>query len=135
MNYIASWVTLQIWMSKTNEQNQKMLRQFKYLERYYPNTKPGTNEYAHLSVHADHCIEMLRQSALCHGDGSLTTFKWSPSASKPMLDLTRPAHTCVNWNSLTASVENRVVKQEEIDRMTNPLFSDGTSEKEIAENE
>ncbi|KAH8726596.1 hypothetical protein GQ44DRAFT_705204 [Phaeosphaeriaceae sp. PMI808] len=100
----------------------KFLRQYKYLDYYYPDTKPGSPEHAHLSVHADHCIEMLRQSALCHADGSLTTFKWSPSATKPMLDLTRPAHKCVNWNTLTESLQDRFVGQDEMDHMTKPDF-------------
>ena len=102
--------------------NQKMLRQFKYLDHYHSDIVPGSTQHAHLSVHADHCIEMLRQSALCHADGSLTTFKWSSTAAKPMLDLTRPVHKCVNWNTLTDSLQDRIVGQEEMDLMTNPDF-------------
>lgn len=74
-----------------------MLREFKYSSYYHAEMDRSSDEFAHLSVHADHCIEMLRASALCHGDGSLTTFKWSKNSPKPMLDLTRPSHTCVNW--------------------------------------
>ena len=80
----------------------------------------SSDEFAHLSVHADHCIEMLRASALCHADGSLTTFKWSKNSLKPMLDLTRPSHTCVNWQVMTQSVVGRVVTQDEMDQMSNP---------------
>lgn len=97
----------------------KMLREFKYSSHYHAEMDRGSDEFAHLSVHADHCIEMLRASALCHGDGSLTTFKWSKNSLKPMLDLTRPSHTCVNWEVMTRSVEGRVVTQDEMSQMLN----------------
>ncbi|KAH7385376.1 hypothetical protein DE146DRAFT_666940 [Phaeosphaeria sp. MPI-PUGE-AT-0046c] len=100
----------------------KMLREFKYFDHYHPEVAVGSIQHAHLSVHADHCIEMLRQSAMCHGDGSLTTFKWSPKSEKPMLDLTRPSHKCVNWAVLTESLQDRTVSQEEMNRMRNPEF-------------
>ncbi|KAF2258866.1 hypothetical protein CC78DRAFT_572229 [Lojkania enalia] len=93
-----------------------------YSNYYHPNLSSNTAEYAHLSVHADHCIEMLRASALCHADGSLTTFKWSPSSSKPMLDLTRPGHKCIDWSSLMDSLKDRFVGQDEIEKMVNPNF-------------
>ena len=97
-----------------------MLRQFKYSSYYHAGMNQSSDEFAHLSLHADHCIEMLRASALCHGDGSLTTFRWSKNSPKPMLDLKRPSHTCVNWEVITRSVEERVVTEEEMDKMRNP---------------
>ena len=70
----------------------------------------------------DHCFEMLRQSALCHADGSLTTFKWHPEKKRPMFNASESIHRCVNWESFTNSFVSRVVTTEEIGRLHNPLM-------------
>lgn len=67
----------------------------------------------------EHCLDILRSAALCHGDTTLTTFGWADK-SKPLLN-TRPIdHRCVNWDRLISSVEDRVVRREELQVMTNP---------------
>lgn len=64
---------------------------------------------------------MLRSSALCRADLSLTTFKWErDNQTKPMLDLKRPLHVCVDWEVLEASVRHRVVSGKEGSRIKNP---------------
>jgi len=97
-----------------------MLREYKYKDYYHPNTTP--QEDLHLDVHADHCLEMLRASAMCHGDGSITTFQWSPVSPKPMLDLNRPSHQCINWDTLKESLKDRVVRVQELSELVNPLL-------------
>ncbi|MCJ1261207.1 hypothetical protein MMC22_001071 [Lobaria immixta] len=73
----------------------KMLRQLNYRDHYHPNLT--TKEQRDWQVHADHCIELLRASAMCHPDiSSLTTFVWDKS-EKPMLSTERPLHRCVDW--------------------------------------
>ena len=73
---------------------------------------------------ADHCFEMLRQSAVCHADASLTTFKWHPNKTRPMFNASESVHTCVDWDSLMKSTASRVVEEDEIRRLDNPLMRD-----------
>ena len=68
---------------------------------------------------SDHCLDILRSAALCHGDTTLTTFGWA-NKSKPMLN-TRPIdHKCVNWSHLVSSVRDRIVGRDEMESMVNP---------------
>ena len=67
----------------------------------------------------DHCIEMLRSAAMCRADTSLTTFHWE-TQPKPMLDLKRPMHTCIDWEAFEHSFSDRVVSLEEGSMVTNP---------------
>lgn len=94
----------------------KMLRQLNYRDFYHPNmTIPQFRDW---QVHADHCIEFLRASAMCRPDtASLTTFAWDRKRSKPMLRNERPSHRCVDWSRLTQSVRHRMVEENEFQRM------------------
>ena len=86
----------------------------------------SAEEKAHLNSHIDHCIELLRQTSLCHADtSSLTTFKWHPQKPRPMFNASESVHTCVDWGALMESVESRVVDEEEILRLGNPLMGGG----------
>lgn len=59
---------------------------------------------------------------MCHADLSLTTFKWNETKTKPMFDGSRSVHTCVDWGQLLASTKDRLVSEEEIGRLVNPLM-------------
>jgi hypothetical protein len=61
---------------------------------------------------------------MCHGDLSLTVFKWDPKATKPMFDATEAKHECINWDALLESTAYRFVSDEEIGRLQNPLLED-----------
>ncbi|KAL8654752.1 MAG: hypothetical protein Q9226_003316 [Calogaya cf. arnoldii] len=97
----------------------RMLREWNYRSYYHRNL--SSEEQEHLGQHADHCFEMLRQSAVCHADASLTTFEWSPERSRPMFNASESLHMCVDWELLMESIENRVVHEAEILRLQNPL--------------
>ena len=58
----------------------------------------------------DHCIEMLRVSAMCRADTSLSTFSWIKKGSRryPTATDTGP-HQCVKWESLAGWVRERSV--------------------------
>lgn len=99
-----------------------MLRKWNYKEYYHAGL--SVKEKEHLGSHVDHCIEMLRQSVLCHSDASLTTFKWHPAKSRPMFNASESVHTCVDWGRLMASVRDRVVDEGEILRLRNPLMQE-----------
>lgn len=97
-----------------------MLRQLNYRDYYHPNLT--LKEVADWQVHADHCIELLRASAMCHADiASLTTFVWDKS-KRPMLSMERPLRQCVDWDELIASMKDRVVTREEAASMVNPFL-------------
>jgi hypothetical protein len=57
--------------------------------------------------HTEHCIDFLRQSAMCHGDVGLITFEWSPTNLIPIANGT--SHQCVNWEKLDAWTKERSV--------------------------
>ncbi|KAM3066193.1 hypothetical protein ACMFMG_012153 [Clarireedia jacksonii] len=96
-----------------------MLRQWNYREHYHPDVTE--EDRPHWDIHADHCLDILRSAAMCHGDTTLTTFGWLDQ-EKPMLN-TRPIqHKCVDWDLLMRSVKDRLVGQEEIAALKNPLL-------------
>lgn len=70
----------------------------------------------------DHCLEMLRQVVMCRPDTSLTTFLWVKSQDKPILNIDPMEHTCVDWESIIASLQDRTVSFEEINALKNPLL-------------
>lgn len=74
----------------------------------------------------DHCIENLRQSLICHPDTSFTTFVWTHTDPKPVLDVRRFERQCADWEYFVSGLENRVVSYEEVDRLRNPhIFNEG----------
>ena len=76
-----------------------------------------------LTSSADHCFEMLRQSAVCHADTSLTTFKWDDQKTRPMFNASNSIHTCIDWDVLMKSAAGRVVEEDEILRLKNPIIN------------
>ncbi|KAJ5731380.1 uncharacterized protein N7483_005888 [Penicillium malachiteum] len=97
-----------------------LLRQWNYREHYYGDIDNSQKRF--LEEHADHCIEMLRLSTMCHGDASLQTFKWPKDLDGkdmeeivPEFDARSPSvHACVDWESLTDSLRGREVSRDEI---------------------
>ena len=71
----------------------------------------------------DHCVEFLRQSALCQPKTFLTTFKWDPEKTRPIYIARKSVHTCVNWDILIGSMAAHQVSSDEIRRLKNPLLS------------
>lgn len=85
----------------------------------------STEEESHKDKqHVDHCIELLRQSSVCRPDTSLTTFIWDRSTNLPMFNVSESVHTCVDWDAFMDREQRRVVKEEEMDRLKNPLLND-----------
>ena len=59
---------------------------------------------------------------MCHPDTSLMTFMWEEKHERPMLQLEGPTHTCWNWEELNAKMRPRMIQDEEMRRMVNPLM-------------
>lgn len=55
----------------------------------------------------EHCLSMLRKSAMCHGDVGIITYQWKDFNSKP--DANGTAHKCINWKRLVEWTAERTV--------------------------
>lgn len=97
-----------------------MLRQWHYRGHYFANITD--KEELHLILHAEHCLDMLLQAAMCHAAGSLVTFEWDKTEEKPVLNTTDSPRTCVDWEVFTASLRERAVPRDEMHRLQNPLL-------------
>ncbi|ATY60788.1 tat pathway signal sequence [Cordyceps militaris] len=83
----------------------KRLHQFMYPDYYFPDFTPHQLDMNRL--HNEHCLDFLRQSAMCHGDIGLITYIWRPDSRLPVVNST--SHQCVNWEKLYAWSEDRAV--------------------------
>ncbi|RCI10835.1 hypothetical protein L249_5245 [Ophiocordyceps polyrhachis-furcata BCC 54312] len=70
----------------------KMLRRVVWHDRYNVSV-------VEMRDHADHCIEDIRQSLMCHADLSVVTFDWLPRRRKPWPNF-HVEQTCVDWHRL-----------------------------------
>ncbi|KAJ8065328.1 hypothetical protein OCU04_006018 [Sclerotinia nivalis] len=86
----------------------KRIRKYFYKDYYYPNeTRIENIEH---ETHAEHCLELLRQSAVCKGDISVTTYKWLKKGDNiEPTTLEGAPHQCVNWARLSSWAEERSV--------------------------
>ncbi|KAK2051542.1 hypothetical protein LY76DRAFT_528375 [Colletotrichum caudatum] len=79
----------------------KTIRQY-MLPEYYPDIakkfKPTPEEP--IPEHIDHCIDILRQSELCHADMSLMVFEWHEDDLLPV-DIHHAQHVCANTDRLS----------------------------------
>lgn len=97
-----------------------MLRQWHYRAHYFANITEKAE--LHMVSHAEHCLDMLLQAAMCHADTSLVTFEWDKMEKKPVLNTMDKPKTCVNWNALTESFRERVVPRDEMHQLQNPFL-------------
>ncbi|KAI0886730.1 uncharacterized protein GGS22DRAFT_199093 [Annulohypoxylon maeteangense] len=75
----------------------KRLRQYWFNDYYFPNI---TEEEHRLNwLHNDHCLEILRQSVMCHADVSMITMAWTSTSVFPAADF-QNVHECTNWDIL-----------------------------------
>ncbi|KAH8747890.1 hypothetical protein BGZ57DRAFT_970362 [Hyaloscypha finlandica] len=87
----------------------KTIRQW-MLPEYYPETRaqfPPTPETP-IPRHIDHCIDMLRQSELCHADMTLLIFEWHEDDPHPV-NIHHAPHICANPDKLERFLEEHTV--------------------------
>jgi hypothetical protein len=65
---------------------------------------------------------------MCTPDTSFTTFVWTHSDPKPVLDVRRFERQCVDWNFFMEGVKPRVVSFEEVDELVNPFLNSTEAE-------
>ena len=67
----------------------------------------------------DHCIELIRQVLVCHGDVTVVTYDWLHDDPIPM-PRWEVEHECVDWNELDAWALNRRVSVSEEGMIVHP---------------
>ncbi|KAM3444987.1 hypothetical protein NHJ13734_000856 [Beauveria thailandica] len=83
----------------------KRLHQFMYTDYYFPDFTKHQLDMNRL--HNEHCLDFLRQSAMCHGDVGLITYIWRQDSRLPVVNST--SHQCVNWDRLYGWSQDRAV--------------------------
>ncbi|KAK0631024.1 hypothetical protein B0T17DRAFT_491257, partial [Bombardia bombarda] len=88
----------------------KRIRKLIYKDYYYPNI--SDDELGHRIGHLDHCLEQIRQSAICHSDVSVIPFSWiednKTHAVAPTMQF-GSLHRCANWDRLDGWAKARRV--------------------------
>lgn len=60
----------------------------------------------------DHCLEYLRQAAICHGDTTVNLYRWLLDDNGKKIGPTvkeGSLHQCVRWESLSGWAKSRSV--------------------------
>ncbi|KAL9077675.1 MAG: hypothetical protein Q9161_000047 [Pseudevernia consocians] len=86
----------------------KRLHRYMYPSYYFPNLSDQEKEDNR--YHNEHCIDMLRQSVMCHGDTTPLTMRWGRTAKMPLANFSSP-HECVSWKGINEWAKERSVKE------------------------
>jgi len=89
----------------------------KIRKSYYSDYYHDPNPLADQQEHFDHCIDLLRQVVMCHGDVSLHTYEWIDDYRWPWPSM-KTEHQCRNWNKLMAWSEEHYIPS-----LTGPILS------------
>ncbi|KAH8699312.1 tat pathway signal sequence [Talaromyces proteolyticus] len=84
-----------------------------YYSDYYHDPNPLVDQQEHF----DHCIDLLRQVIMCHGDISLHTYEWKDDYRWPWPSM-RTEHQCRNWDKLMVWS-----KEHYLPSLTGPILS------------
>ena len=91
-----------------------------YPSYYFPNLSDQEKEDNR--YHNEHCIDMLRQSVMCHGDTTPLTMRWGVTQKIPLGNFSSP-HECVNWAGINRWARERSVEEIlEPGYLTHPKF-------------
>jgi len=70
--------------------------------------------------HVDHCIDVIRQVLMCHGDLSLHTYDWIDDYRWPWANFT-VQHQCRDWDSIMDWASNNHIKNLRGPIVTHPI--------------
>ncbi|EQL03603.1 hypothetical protein OCS_00683 [Ophiocordyceps sinensis CO18] len=96
----------------------KLIRWSLYPDHFYPNSTAA--ETAERERHRDHCLNYVRQSAMCHADVGLSTWHWRPNDSMPHADMM--PHTCRAWAAIDDWAKDRRVDMYQPGLLVHPQF-------------
>ncbi|RDW68187.1 hypothetical protein BP6252_09583 [Coleophoma cylindrospora] len=100
-----------------------MLRKFIHLD-YYKETEPDWYSQPYLRGHADHCVDMLREALMCHGDTTLIVYHWIEGYADPVPDFSTMTGSVLvvgcsdNSTSSGLKVDERAVLVNEVPTVT-----------------
>jgi len=77
-------------------------------EQVYRDFYPDKHTKEMQLLHADHCIDTLRQTLMCHGDIALLTHTWIPDYRWPWPNFAID-HECRNWDSIMEWTKSRYI--------------------------
>jgi hypothetical protein len=92
----------------------------KIRKMYYSDYYHDPNPLADQQEHFDHCIDLLRQVIMCHGDVSLHTYSWIDELRVPWPSM-QTEHQCRNWDTLMEWSE-----EHHIPDLTGPILTHPT---------
>jgi Mycotoxin biosynthesis protein UstYa len=92
-----------------------------YYSDYYHDPNPLTDQQEHF----DHCIDLLRQVIMCHGDLALHTYEWKDDYRWPWPSM-QTEHQCRNWDQLMAWS-----KEHHVPSLQGPILSHPTLGKSV----
>ncbi|KAI8626640.1 hypothetical protein F5Y19DRAFT_445614 [Xylariaceae sp. FL1651] len=106
------------------------LREIIYSDHYHADWTDA--ERVRNRQHADHCLDYLRQTSMCHADVSVTTYWWGEGSPLPVADFETP-HACADWDAISEFQRSRLFKPMEPGVLKHPLygpaFPDGDGDK------
>lgn len=76
----------------------KKIRHYIYRSYYLSNESAAS--LTEWETHIHHCIEMLRESIICRGDTTLSSFVWSAGDASHLTVEAKGRHQCVDWERL-----------------------------------
>lgn len=79
-----------------------------YPDYYFPSL--SDQEEADNRYHNEHCIDILRQSIMCHADITPVTMRWGHTQRIPLGNFSSP-HECVNWAEIYGWAKQRSIQQ------------------------
>ncbi|KAK8078577.1 hypothetical protein PG996_004747 [Apiospora saccharicola] len=97
----------------------KRLRQYTWKEHYFPDSSEEDERLNRL--HTDHCLEILRQAAMCRSDVTLFTLQWSEGSRFPRADFSQE-HECVDFDAVNGWAADRRVEAGTPGILTHPKF-------------
>ncbi|KXX77723.1 hypothetical protein MMYC01_204874 [Madurella mycetomatis] len=92
----------------------KHLHRFIYADYYFPEL--SSEELGRRKLHMEHCLDLLRQSIMCHADVQPITMRWAKSVPVPGANYSTP-HNCYNWEAV-----NNWAKSRSLDRIFEPGY-------------
>ncbi|KAF2139767.1 uncharacterized protein K452DRAFT_360469 [Aplosporella prunicola CBS 121167] len=97
----------------------KLVREALHLD-YYGRGKSEKQKRI-LAGHAEHCVDALRQTAMCRADTTIFPYHWNNFTRTPAPTWVQ-THECVNWDKFTQWLDSRVVDIHEPGLLTHPTF-------------
>ncbi|XWX02328.1 hypothetical protein V2A60_010365 [Cordyceps javanica] len=89
----------------------------------YPAHYPSPNRPELDRAHVEHCLDLLRQVLMCHGDVALHTYRWRGDVPVPWPAF-RTTHQCRRWDRIVAWSRARSVPSLEGPALRHPTLGE-----------